>query len=186
MSLSLFQKNKYYYHSRAGLIISFLKVKDKTILDIGCANQSIYFYCKENCKKYLGIDILEFENKEHFIYADYLSLSLPQTFDLVFLIGVLNHVKEEDQIIFLNKARSNTSQQLIYTYANPANLINYFISIIRKKNLIITGVNKKASIYLFKLPYFQKVWNFNAWPLREYLATEFVIIEEVNPILKTS
>ena len=103
--------------------------KNSSILELGCGNLENYKYLKKfKYKKYTAVDWINFDQKikdkrlvkKIIPIEKYLKIS-KEKFDLIFLVGTLEHFSKPLNLLSLIKKRLNKNGKLILTYVNYYN-----------------------------------------------------------------
>lgn len=130
------EKKKIKYFFKAVDIYKYLSknykkffFKNSTILELGCGNLENYKYLKKfKFKKYTAVDWINFDSKvkdnrlikKTIPIEKYLKIS-KEKFDLIFLVGTLEHFNKPRNLLRLIKKRLKKNGKLILTYANYYN-----------------------------------------------------------------
>lgn len=117
-------QNRRYYHNRIQAVLKELNIREGSVLDLGCGEMLIKPYLNSNNIRYIGIDQFPFQEEEDFYCADILNYPLEnETYDFIFLLGVLDHMNFSDQIRILQKIQNRFQKTLVVSRWNCSNLI---------------------------------------------------------------
>lgn len=121
--------NRKYYRNRLQLLLNYLNLHGKSVLDLGCGEMLLYQLIKENITAYKGIDKQSWSNADHFMQADIMDFSNWKDFiaDFIFLLGVLDHIAFSDKSDLLKQCIGKFRNALVISQRNPESFINYFI-----------------------------------------------------------
>lgn len=130
------EQKKIKYFFRAEDIYKFISknyknffFKNSSILELGCGNLENYKYLKKfKYKKYTAVDWINFDLKVEdrrlikkiMPIEKYLNTT-KENFDLIFLIGTLEHFNKPIKLLKLIKKRLNKNGKLLLSYANYYN-----------------------------------------------------------------
>ncbi|MBK6859887.1 MAG: hypothetical protein IPG95_06350 [Saprospiraceae bacterium] len=163
MSRRIYLKNRRYYQNRIKHILNYISVENVSVLDLACGEMLLYKLEGPRMKSYLGIDQLDFQRHSFFIQADILdeTVTTDLQFDLIFLLGLLDHIDINQKIKLLDKYKHQFKKILVVSQFNEA---AWFF---KKRNPANASIDLNAyfqnltiqSIYLFKLPILPLVWD---------------------------
>jgi 2-polyprenyl-3-methyl-5-hydroxy-6-metoxy-1,4-benzoquinol methylase len=180
MEINKIFKNKIYYQNRLKIILTYLQLEGKSVVDLGCGEMVLYDLIADQLNSYIGIDQFHFSKKEYFIKADIRDPELfkEEKFDFVFLVGVLDHCSVADKKMILEHWTKRYKQGIIISQHNEHSLINLFFNKTSVVNLKSQFINHQfKEIYLLKFPLLYKVYVLNPnWWITKYFSTEIISI----------
>lgn len=163
MNRKIYIKNRRYYQNRIRHILNYISVKNASVLDLACGEMILYKMEGHTMKTYLGIDQFNYQDHPSFIQADIFDNTevVNLDVDIIFLLGVLDHLEYNQKIKLLEKYKQLFAKTLVISQFNDA---AWFF---KKRNAIKAPVNLNTyfqkmtiqSIYLFKLPVLPCVWD---------------------------
>lgn len=178
--LQKMKKNRLYYKNRIEAILREFPFSDAKVLDLGCGEMLLYNYVIARHATYTGVDQLPFENREHFISCDILDYDFKGTpFDIIFLVGVLDHMPYREKELVLEHVQDHFSKALVVSQHNPANFL-FRMLYPRRKAIRMEEFYPSCSVRklaLLKYPFYQRVFRLHVKSLlSKYLATEYVYV----------
>lgn len=122
------KKNSRYYHSLKKAVFSFIRMRNPSILDIGCGTGDILFYLKP--RKGLGIDLssqmIRIAKKKYrsirslkFKVHDIEKNPVKGSFDFILFNDVIEHVKNKNTAMDNISKSMKKDSTLILSMANP-------------------------------------------------------------------
>jgi len=163
LSRRIYIKNRRYYQNRIKHILNYISVENATVLDLACGEMLLYKLEGPRMKSYLGLDQLDFQQHAYFVQADILdeTVTTDLKFDLIFLLGLLDHIDFNQKIKLLTKYKHHFEKTFVVSQFNEA---AWFF---KKRNPANASIDLNAyfqnltiqSIYLFKLPILPLVWD---------------------------
>lgn len=175
MNIELIKKNRLYYKKRIHFILQNLDCKHKSILDLGCGEMLLNDSLSNlSINSYLGVDELNFTDQTNFLNQDIITFgkSNSKSYDLIFCLGVLDHLAKKDQLELLDLFSDYFNELFIISEANKFNLgirLIGSISVPKKKLIAI------IRIFLLKIPFTQIVIDLSNFKfIRDILATEVI------------
>lgn len=165
-------KNRKYYQNRLKVVLPFLNVQQKRILDLGCGEGLIRSEL-ENKSLYLGIEQFNFQEMEGILVQDIFDFlqNDRQHFDLIICLGVADHLNPERQLDLLKLLSVKHSCVFVLSRSNPRNPFLLYKNTVFNSQLKNYPAKPILNLYILKLPLFQKVWCFKK-PIR--WATEII------------
>jgi ubiquinone/menaquinone biosynthesis C-methylase UbiE len=179
--------------------------KDKTVLDCGCGSGDHLLLVSQYSKECAGIDLntkeiatKKFKNKIKFYEGDLAKIKIPEKYDFVYSVGVLQHTENPDKSFEnIKKFVKNNGKLIIWVYSKEGNFLNWAILEplkkriflkMPKKTLKITGEIFTALMYipiysiylipLFKfLPYYEYFQN---WRKLSFKRNYLNIFDKLN------
>lgn len=181
MNLQKILSNRTYYRNRLKIILSYLNLKGKSILDLGCGEMILFDLVKDEVTSYIGIDNCIISDKPQCIHGNILDEHFLKEYsaDFVFLLGVLDHLNLDEKERILNIGRNRLSEAIIISQRNPKSLLNFFYP----KSAPVVNIEEQFNnypikkIHLLKFPFSQQVIDLtrnNNWI--KNLCTEIVYV----------
>jgi hypothetical protein len=161
MNLQKIIRNRTYYQNRLKIILSYLNLKGKSVLDLGCGEMILLDLVKNEISSYVGIDNCVIPDKPQFVRGNILDDHILKEYsaDFVFLLGVLDHLNLEEKEHILKMCKDKFKVALIITQRNPGSFLNLFYRkkspVVKIEKLFNNHTSKK--IYLLKFPLSKKV-----------------------------
>ena len=160
MNQQIIIRNRNYYKNRLKIILTYLNLNNKSVLDLGCGEMILYDLVKHEVTSYIGIDSISYSNDVHFVHANILDPDVLESYtaEFIFLLGVLDHISPDEKNRILELCKTRYSDSLIISQKNPHSFINMFY----KKTSPVVDVEEHfkdhriTKVYLLKLP-------FNGW-----------------------
>lgn len=174
-------RNKSYYRNRLQILLTYLNLRNSSILDLGCGEMILYDLVKDQIKSYLGIDQISFTEHEHFISGNILDKDVlkDQSADFIFLLGVLDHLTLDEKRNLMEMCKDKFHKSIIISQRNPKSFINF---VYRSKAPVIEIVSyfenhSVSKLQMLKIPYTNVVFDLSK--SREWIknfCTEIVYI----------